>query len=109
MGPHELPVAFVESWMRKYEDKGQALEELRAEEILAERKRNVAVFSDAQVRRVEEILAKAIGVLLESDALAARIATVGERIVGAQALRFLMYMVGLFIAGYSLAYFKNGG
>jgi len=109
MGPHELPEGFVEQWMRKYEDKVEALEELNAAEIVAERKRNVAVFSDAQVRRMEEILAKTIAALLESDALAGRIATVGERIVAAQALRFLLYMAGVFVAGFATAWFHLKG
>lgn len=105
---HDLPEDFVLEWMRKYEDKIQALEELNANEIIAERKRNVAVFSDAQTDRFDAILARAITALLNSDAFAARTTKIVQDIAGAQALRFFVYLCGAFIAGaLSVIFFKG--
>ena len=105
MGPHELPEGFVEQWMRKYEDKVYALEELRAQEIIAERKRSVSVFSDEQNHRIDEIIAKALLALLGSDAFSDRVTKQVKFLLGEQAVRFLLYLAGAFIAGGLSVYF----
>jgi len=105
---HELPEGFVLDWMRKYEDKIQALEELNANEIVAERKRNVAVFSDAQTDRFDAIIARHLIALLNSDAFTARTAKIVHDIAGAQALRFFVYLGSAFIAGALSVYFLKG-
>lgn len=107
-GPHDLPEDFITKWMEKYERKVDALEEAKADEIIAERKRNDSVFSDAQTDRFDSIVARHLIALLNSDAFAARTTKIVHDIAGAQALRFFVYLASAFIAGALSVYFIKG-
>src|ERR1700704_3357098 len=96
---HDLPERFILEWMRKYEDKIQAIEELNANGIVDERKRNASIFSDAQTDRVESIVARAILALLGSDAFSKAVTKEVTFIAGSQSLHLWVYMGGAFIAG----------
>lgn len=108
-GDHELPEGFVLDWMRKYEDKIQLLEELNANELVEERKRNEAAFSDRQTNRLEEHISRAILAFAGSDLFAERVAKEVAFLAGGQALRFILWIFGSFILGalsVVVAYFK---
>jgi hypothetical protein len=95
--------------VRKLEDDIFVIKEHLANELVAEGKRNVAVFSDIEVARIEQIIATAIALLLGSDALAKRITKEVGFIAGGQALRFVLWIFGSFILGaisVVLAYLK---
>ena len=96
---HDLPEDFVLEWMRKYEDKVTLLEELNANELVEERKRNAAAFSDRQTNRIEEHISRAIMAFAGSDLFAERVAKEVKFIAGAQALRFWLFVVGSFATG----------
>lgn len=98
-GQHDLPESFVLDWMRKYEDKIQHLEELNADELVAERKRHATIFSDAQSTRIEEQIARALMAFVGSDALASRVDKQIEYLAGRQAIRFVLWVVCSFLAG----------
>jgi hypothetical protein len=83
--------------VRQLEDKVFVIQEHIANELIAESKRNVSVFSDAQTDRVETIVARAIVALLGSDAFSARVAKEFTFITGAQSLRFILWLVGSLI------------
>lgn len=106
---HDLPEDFVLQWMRKYEDKVTLLEELNANELVEERKRNAAAFSDRQTNRIEEHISRAIMAFAGSDLFAERVAKEVAFIAGGQALRFVLWIFGSFILGalsVILAYLK---
>jgi transposase-like protein len=96
---HDLPEDFILKWMRKYEDKVTLLEELNANELVEERKRNAAAFSDRQTNRIEEHISRAIMAFAGSDLFSERVAKEVKFIAGAQALRFWLYVVGSFATG----------
>jgi transposase-like protein len=98
-GDHELPEHFVLKWMRDYEDKVERLEELNADEVVAERKRNASVFSDVQTERIEGYIAKALVALLGSDAFSRAVAKEVTFIASSQALRLWVWVAGSFTAG----------
>jgi transposase-like protein len=98
-GQHDLPESFVLDWMRKYEDKVLHLEELNANELVAENKRHTALFSDAQSSRVEEQIARAILAFAGSELFATRVAKEVKYIAGSEALRFWVCVVGAFLVG----------
>jgi hypothetical protein len=111
-GQHDLPEDFILKWMQKYEDKVLLLEELSANEVVAERKRNVSVFSDAQSERMEAMFVRTLSSFLNSDAFASRVHKIAQDIAGAQALRFVVWLLGSFILGaisVIFAYFKLKG
>jgi hypothetical protein len=97
-GEHE-DLRILPEAVRKLEDDIFIIKEFLANELVAADKRTVAVFSDAQTTRIEQIVATAIALLLGSDAFAARVAKEVKFIAGAQALRFWVYVVGSFAAG----------
>jgi hypothetical protein len=106
---HDLPEDFVLQWMRKYEDKVTLLEELNANELVEERKRNAATFSDRQTHRIEEHISRAIMAFAGSDLFAERVAKEVSFIAGGQALRFILWIFGSFVLGalsVVLAYLK---
>jgi hypothetical protein len=96
---HDLPEDFVLQWMRKYEDKVTLLEELNANELVEERKRSAATFSDRQTHRIEEHISRAIMAFAGSDLFAERVAKEVKFIAGAQALHFWLYLAGAFFTG----------
>src|SRR3981081_1555465 len=96
---HDVPEDFVLQWMRKYEDKVTLLEELNANELVEERKRSAATFSDRQTDRIEEHISRAILAFAGSDLFAERVAKEVKFLAGAQALRFFLYLAGAFAAG----------
>lgn len=104
-GPHELPEDFILKWMEKYENKVQALEELNADEIVAERNRNTAIFSDAQDERIESKIARALLAFAGSDLFATRVTKEVTFIAGSAAIRFWVCVVGAFVAGAVSVYF----
>jgi hypothetical protein len=106
---HDLPEDFVLQWMRKYEDKVTLLEELNANELVEERKRSAATFSDRQTHRIEEHISRAIMAFAGSDLFAERVAKEVSFIAGGQALRFILWIFGSFVLGalsVVLAYLK---
>jgi transposase-like protein len=96
---HDLPEEVIRKWMREFEDKVTLLEELNANELVEERKRSAAAFSDRQTNRIEEHISRAIMAFAGSDLFAERVAKEVKFIAGAQALRFFLYLGGAFIAG----------
>jgi transposase-like protein len=96
---HDLPEAVIRKWMREFEDKVTLLEELNANELVEERKRNAAAFSDRQTTRIEEHISRAIMAFAGSDLFAERVAKEVKFIAGAQALRFWLFVVGSFATG----------
>jgi transposase-like protein len=96
---HDLPEEVIRKWMREFEDKVTLLQELNANELVEERKRSAATFSDRQTDRIEEHITRAILAFAGSDLFAERVAKEVKFIAGAQALRFWVYVVGSFAAG----------
>jgi hypothetical protein len=85
--------------VRKLEDDIFVIKEHLANELVAEGKRNVAVFSDIEVARIEQIIATAIALLLGSDAFAARVTKEVKFLAGSASLHFWLYMAGAFFSG----------
>jgi hypothetical protein len=85
--------------VRKLEDDIFIIKEHLANELVAEGKRNVAVFSDAQTARIEQIITTAIALLLGSDAFSARVTKEVKFIAGSASLRFWLYLAGAFFTG----------
>lgn len=83
--------------VRQLEDKVFVIQEHLANELVAESKRNVAIFSDAQTDRIEAIIARSIIALLASDAFATRVTKTVQDIAGAQSLRFIGWLAGSII------------
>lgn len=96
---HELPDNFVLEQLRGLEDKIQAIEQLHADGIVDERKRNAAIFSDAQDDRIESKIARALLAFAGSDLFANRVTKEVKFIAGSEALRFWVYVVGSFALG----------
>jgi hypothetical protein len=96
---HDLPEDFVLQWMRKYEDKITLLEELNANELVEERKRNAATFSDRQTSRIDEQIARALMAFARSDMFAESVVKEVKFIAVGQALRLFLYLGGAFFAG----------
>jgi transposase-like protein len=96
---HELPEQFILKWMQKYEEKVTLLEELNANELVEERKRNAAAFSDRQTNRIEEHISRAIMAFAGSDLFAERVAKEVKFLAGAASLHFWLYLAGAFFTG----------
>src|ERR1043166_127347 len=85
------------------------LEEFNADALLAARKRDASAFSDEQRKQMDETIGRAVVALIASDAFTAAVDLRLEYNAGRQAIRFLLYMVGLFIAGFATAWFHFRG
>lgn len=95
--------------VRKLEDEVFILKEYIANELVATDRRNAAVFSDAQMARIEACIATGNALLLGSDAFAKAQDLRLELNAGRQALRFILWLVCSFVAGASsvaVYYFK---
>ena len=99
MGSHELSVA----------ERVRILEQLAADEEVAERKRHASVFSDEQRRQQDEAIGRALVAFLASDAFTKVVDLRFEYNAGKQAIRFLLYLGGAFAAGIATAWLKLKG